>query len=89
MSSSGVPPVPQGPDRGPTPSNSARSGCLSAFLVLLGIVLLLPGLCPIAFVLFDWRMALDSSVLPIMLLCLGSVFGGIMMIRAGIKGPRG
>jgi hypothetical protein len=34
-------------------------------------------------------MALDSSLLPIMLLCLGSVVVGIIMIRAGIKGPRG
>ncbi|HXW23364.1 MAG TPA: hypothetical protein VEK73_01340 [Xanthobacteraceae bacterium] len=58
------------------------------FLVLVGIVMLLPGLCAIILVAIDWKGALSSSFLPILLLCLAVSFGGIVLIRAVVKGPR-
>ena len=67
---------------------SGRSGCLTAFMILAGIVLLFPGLCAIFFVVVDWRMALDGSLISVWAVCLGIAFGGIMLIRAAVRGPR-
>ncbi len=74
-------------DRSTVPS-SARSGCLTAFLILAGIVLLLPGLCAIAMIAFDWESALSSSTLPVVVIFLAIAAGGIIMIREGVRGPR-
>jgi len=73
--------------RSPAPVGE-RSGCLSAFLVLLGIVLLLPGLCAVILVAIDWKGALSSSFLPFLFVCLALAFGGIMLIRLVARGPR-
>ena len=67
---------------------SARSGCLTAFLILAGIVLLLPGLCAIAMIAFDWKSALSASNVGVMVTFLVISAGGIIMIREGIRGPR-
>jgi hypothetical protein len=73
---------------GPTPQAYARSGCLSAFLILGGCVLLLPGVCAIALLSFDWKSALSSSTLPVVVIFLAIAAGGIVMIREGVRGPR-
>jgi hypothetical protein len=88
MSDSIPPPNPHDPASRPTPPTSARSGCLTAFLILAGIVLLLPGLCAIALVAFDWKSALSGSTLPAVLIFLAISAGGIIMIREGVRGPR-
>jgi hypothetical protein len=85
MSSSDRPP---GQDGGSPESASARSGCLAAFLVLAGAVLLLPGVCAIIIFVADWKQALSSSTLPVLLIFLAVAAGGIVMIREGIRGPR-
>jgi hypothetical protein len=88
MSSSDHPPPPPPPKPVPPPSGSGGSGCLNAFLVLVGIVLLLPGLCAIILAALDWREALSSSFLPVLVICLVVAFGGIMLIRLAMRGPR-
>ena len=70
------------------PPLSGRSGCLTAFLILAGIVLLLPGLCAIAMLAFDWKSAMSSSTLPVVVMFLVIAAGGIIMIREGVRGPR-
>jgi hypothetical protein len=84
MSDSVPPPGPGGP----RPPDYARSGCLSAFLILGGCVLLLPGVCAILIIGFDWKSAVSSSTLPVMVIFLAIAVGGIVMIREGVRGPR-
>jgi hypothetical protein len=91
MSMSDRPPVPPPPpqlpgefSRPPPP----RSGCATAFMVLVGIILLLPGLCAILFGVGSLGSShMDSTVLFLILLGLAVGFAGIMLIRAAIKGP--
>jgi hypothetical protein len=77
------------PDNAPLPPPAERDGCLTALMVLVGIVLLLPGLCAVILGLAYFRDShFDSSLMAIILLCLLVGFGGIMLIRAAIRGPR-
>jgi hypothetical protein len=82
------PPPPPSVPPGPLPP-AQRSGCLTAFMLLAGLILLLPGLCAI---LFGVGALTDSSFDPTLalLVLLGLFVGflGIMLIRAGMKGPR-
>jgi hypothetical protein len=67
-----------------------RGGCLTAFMILVGIVLLVPGLCALGFGasgLFS-SSHYESGLTPFILVGLLVGFGGIMLIRAGIRGPR-
>ena len=73
----------------PPPPPQPRNGCLTAFMVLAGIVLLLPGLCAVVFGagnLFSSHP--DSGFTPFILVGLLVGFGGVMLIRAAIRGPR-
>jgi len=88
MSESEQPTGQDGGGAAPAPPSSARSGCLTVFLILAGAVLLLPGLCAIAMVAFDWKSALSSSTLPVVVIFLAVSVGGIIMIREGVRGPR-
>jgi hypothetical protein len=79
------PPLPPAAETPPPPPN----GCLTALMVLVGIVLLLPGLCAVIFgagALFSGDY--DTGYLPFVLFGLLVGFGGIMLIRVGIRGPR-
>jgi hypothetical protein len=76
-----IPPLPA--------ASSALSGCLTALMVLVGIVLLLPGLCAVIF----GGMALtqphfDPGLMPFVIVGLLVGFGGVMLIRAAIRGRR-
>jgi len=84
MSDSVPPPGPGGP----TPQDYARSGCLTAFLILAGCVLLLPGVCAVIMIVGDAKSALSGGNLTVMLIFLAIAVGGIFMIREGIRGPR-
>ena len=66
-----------------------RSGCLTAFMVIVGVVLLLPGLCALVFGAGSlFSPSYDSGFTPFILFGLLVGFGGVMLIRAGIRGPR-
>jgi len=66
-----------------------RSGCLTALMVLVGIILLLPGLCALIFggVALS-QSQVDSGYMPFIVIGLLVGFGGVMLIRAAIRGPR-
>ena len=88
MSNSEHPPSQHGQQPAPTPPAAERSGCLTALMILGGIVLLLPGVCAIIIMVGDWKSAMSSSTLPVLLIFLAIAFGGIMLIREGARGPR-
>jgi hypothetical protein len=81
------------PDGSPLPPQAEtpqRNGCLTAFMVLVGIVLLLPGLCAVIFgvgSILDMQHYDSMFTVPIL---IGLLVGcaGILLIRAGIRGPR-
>ena len=69
------------------PPPPPRGGCLTAFMAIVGFILLLPGLCAVIF----GGMALtqphfDSGFMPLIVVGLLVGFGGIMLIRAAIVG---
>jgi hypothetical protein len=72
----------------PPPSPPQRHGCVVVLMVVIGVILLLPGLCAIIF----GGMALtekgyDPGFTPFIMFGLLVGFGGVMLIRAAIKGP--
>jgi hypothetical protein len=73
--------APGDPHWRPPPSANSRNGCVTAFLILLGLILLVPGVCGIILVGYDWHeLATDQYVLLIAvgLLALGVI--GVMVI---------
>jgi hypothetical protein len=80
--SSPAPPPPQLPP-------PERSGCLTAIMILIGIVLLLPGLCALVFgALSLSEPGSASGIVPFVVLGLIVGFFGVMLIWAAIRGSR-
>jgi hypothetical protein len=76
------------PPPSPPPPASQRSGCLTAFLILIGLILLLPGVCGIILVSTDMKeITRDGTALGITasLLALGAC--GIVVIWLAVR-PR-
>jgi hypothetical protein len=77
-------------DRPPPPVPPAqRSGCATAFMVVAGVILLLPGLCA----LIVGAAALTGESFPsdiasFIVLGLLAGFAGVMLIWAAIRGSR-
>ena len=69
----------------PSPS-PPRSGCVTALMVMFGVILLLPGICALIFVV-DSPSDLDSRFIPILALTALVAFAGVMLIRAARKRP--
>lgn len=71
------------------PPPAQRSGCATAFMVIVGIILLLPGLCAILFAgASAVQRSFPSDIMPFIVVGLLVGFVGVMMIRAAIRGPR-
>jgi uncharacterized membrane protein YraQ (UPF0718 family) len=91
MSYSDMPP-PQPPIREPggLPPPPPRNGCLTAFMVIVGIVLLLPGLCALIFGIGSLTSpgGFESGILPFVLVGLMVGAAGVLMIRRAIRDPR-
>ncbi|MCC8982259.1 hypothetical protein [Bradyrhizobium acaciae] len=86
MSETNPPPVPPAPAQPPA-LPAPRSGCATAFMVVFGLVLLLPGLCALLFGIGSLtNSSLEPGLLFLTLLGLLVGFAGIMLIRAAIKG---
>jgi hypothetical protein len=81
MSSEQGPPNPQNPP--PPPPSGTGSGCLSAIMVLFGIVLLLPGLC--AILLFSSSPGSLRGAEQIVLMCGLAAAAGIALIVAATR----
>jgi hypothetical protein len=69
-----LPPDPAPPDQ--------RNGCLTAFMIIVGIILLLPGLCVI---LVSSVSRTDFASTPIGTLCLLIGAGGVSLIVWAIR----
>jgi hypothetical protein len=71
------------------PPPSPRSGCLTAFMVIIGIILLLPGVCAVFFGVGNLTSSSpDSFVTTLVMLGLLIGVGGIALIVAAIRGRR-
>ncbi|HEY1542277.1 MAG TPA: hypothetical protein VGG01_07700 [Xanthobacteraceae bacterium] len=71
------------------PPASPRNGCLQALLILIGVILLLPGVCGVLLVSTDWReVSTDQGALLITLglLALGAI--GIVVIWLTVRRRR-
>jgi hypothetical protein len=81
-----IPPSPSEPPPRPPPPQQ-RSGCLVAFMILTGLILLLPGLCALGFAALT-----SSSTEPVvsLLVMIGLVLGGVgvALIWSAIRGRR-
>jgi hypothetical protein len=84
-----------GPSAPAPPPPRPRGGCMTAFMFVVGAVLLLPGLCSL------WATALtvpimfkgdfdaaNATDIGLWLLGFAIAAGGILLIRAAFRGPR-
>jgi hypothetical protein len=71
-------------------SGPQSSGCGSFLLMLLGLVMLLPGVCAIFFIVNDPKVLLPNAGAagPVWFF-LAIAAGGVALIWAAIGGPRG
>jgi hypothetical protein len=79
---------PSAPPLAPSPPHGPRNGCLTALLILVGLILLLPGVCGIILVGYDWHeITRDQGALLITvgLLALGVL--GVVVIWLAVR-PR-
>jgi hypothetical protein len=87
MSNADIPPAPPGSP--PVPRPPPRSGWTTAFMIIVGIILLLPGVCALGFgALSLTNSRADPTVTMFVVVGLLIGFGGIMLIRAAIRGHR-
>lgn len=91
MSDSGNSPIPSAPSPGQPPTGMLppRNGCLAAILALLGIVMLLPGLCAVYFGAALINTAdRGNAVMPFVFVGGLIGLGGILLIWAAIRATR-
>ena len=90
MSNAEGPPPVLTPDPPPAPTApTQRSGWMTALMIIIGTVLLLPGLCAVIFggmALTEPRF--DSSFVPFILFGVAVGIGGVFLIRAALRGPQ-
>jgi hypothetical protein len=73
----------------PSPPPAARNGCLQAFAIVVGLILLLPGICGIILVGYDMReLATDRTALlaAVGLIALGVL--GVVVIWLAVRPQR-
>ncbi len=72
----------------PVPPQQPRSGCLTALMVVVGVILLLPGLCAVIFGGIGLTQPhFDSGFTPFVLLGLLVGCVGVIMIWAAFRKP--
>lgn len=67
------------------PPPPRRHPILSVLMVLGGLILLLPGVCALA---FSPMAASDPSLLGLILICFAISAGGMMLIVSAVRGPK-
>jgi hypothetical protein len=83
--------TPESPPPAPPqlPPPAQRHGCLTALMIIAGLIMLLPGLCAIIFGVGSLTgSSMDPTVTVLVVLGLFVGFLGIMLIRAAVKSPR-
>ena len=89
MSDTDHPPATPEPPPVPAAAPPPRDGCLTAVMAIVGVILLLPGLCAIIFGVGNLGSSHpDPEITLLVLLGLLVGFGGVMLIRAAIRGRR-
>ncbi len=89
MSDADMPPPPsEAPPPVPMPPPPPRSGCMTAFMVIAGIILLLPGVCALGFGVATLADPSAAGIMPLVLLGLLVGFFGVVLIVAAIRGRR-
>lgn len=84
MSDSSRPAAPEPPPHGPPPQQ--RHGCLTALMVIAGLIMLLPGVCALYFGSF--RLAHPDSpdtFTPFIVVGLLVGFGGMLLLWAALR----
>jgi hypothetical protein len=84
MSDTGPPAAPEPAPPGPPPEQ--RHGCLTAFMVIAGLIMLLPGVCALYFGSF--RLAHPDSpdtFTPFIVVGLLVGLGGVMLLWAALR----
>ena len=77
------PPPPQRPRR------EQRSGCLTAIMIIVGLILLLPGLCAVIFAVGEFTgSSVDPIVMFLVVIGLALAAIGVGMISSAIRGRR-
>jgi hypothetical protein len=84
-----IPPSPPEPTP-QLPPPQQRSGCLVAFMIVTGLILLLPGLCALGFGFVELTSTGSGEPVVNLLVLIGLVLGGIGvgMIWSAIRGRR-
>ena len=77
-------PPPPSPPSPPPPEQ--RSGCLTAILIVIGIILLLPGLCSLLFVVGGLVKTAEDVQFVALLMMVGAA--GVALIWWAIRGRR-
>ncbi len=73
----------------PVPPSPGRSGCLTALMVVVGVILLLPGLCAVIFGGIGLSQPhFDSGFMPFVLMGLLVGCVGVAMIWAAFRRPQ-
>lgn len=73
----------------PPPPPQQRNGCLTALMILVGIVLLLPGICGVIIASIDpHELMVDPSALFAALGLIAVGIGGIALIWFALRRPR-
>jgi hypothetical protein len=72
------------PNPAPPPRPQGMGGCLAAFLVLVGIVLLLPGICSLLFMGAS-GVKVGGEIAGLMLLTFAIAAGGIALIAFAVR----
>ena len=90
MSNTEGPPLTPEPQPVPRPvAPGRRSVWVTALMIVVGVILLLPGLCAVIFggmALTEPRF--DSGYVPFILFGVAVGIGGVFLIRAAIRRPR-
>ena len=67
----------------PPPPPARRDGCLTVLMVVIGGILLLPGICALAFA--TKGMLTDPTGLALVMLCMAIAAGGVALIWFAVR----
>ena len=67
------------------PPPPRRHPILSVLMVIVGLILLLPGVCALV---FSPMAVTDPSLLGLILICFAIAAGGVMLILSAVRGPK-
>ena len=81
---SNLEPTPPAPPPLPPPRSQGLGGCMVAFLVLIGVMLLLPGICSLIFMGAS-GLKIGTDIAGLILLTFAIAAGGIALIAFAVR----